>query len=113
VWCLGLLLPHPVRIRLAVRRFFCGSPDCAAVTVAEQVEGLTARHARRAKPLARTLTAIEAGLHQRPPAPRRAHDRHSFARGLKHDHDAVLNGPHRPWSSGGVEGNVNRLEMLK
>ena len=38
---------QPVTIRLAVRRFFCGNPDCAAVTFAEQVEGLTSRRARR------------------------------------------------------------------
>jgi transposase len=30
-------------------------------------------------------------------------------RGLKHDHDAVLNGLTLPWSSGIVEGNVNRI----
>jgi transposase len=40
-------------------------------------------------------------------------DLHSFARGLKHDHDAVLNGLTKPWSSGVVEGNVNRIKMLK
>jgi len=38
---------------------------------------------------------------------------HSFARGLKHDQPAVLNGLTLPWSSGIVEGNVNRLKMLK
>ena len=52
---------QPVTIRLAVRRFFCGNPDCAAVTFAEQVEGLTSRRARRTPPLARTLTAIARG----------------------------------------------------
>lgn len=40
-------------------------------------------------------------------------DLHSFARGLKHDHDAVVNGLTMPWSSGVAEGNVNRLKMLK
>ena len=53
---------QPVTIRLAVRRFFCGNPDCAAVTFAEQVDGLTARRARRTPPLARTLTAIALAL---------------------------------------------------
>jgi len=53
---------QPVTIRLAVRRFFCGNPDCAAVTFAEQVEGLTSRRARRTPPLARTLTAIALAL---------------------------------------------------
>jgi hypothetical protein len=51
-----------VTIRLAVRRFFCGNPDCAAVTFAEQVGGLTSRRARRTPPLARTLTAIALAL---------------------------------------------------
>jgi transposase len=36
-------------------------------------------------------------------------DLHSFARGLRHDHAAVPNGLTLPWSSGVVEGNVNRL----
>jgi transposase len=53
---------QPVTIRLTVRRFFCGNPDCAAVTFAEQVDGLTARRARRTPPLARTLTAIALAL---------------------------------------------------
>jgi transposase len=53
---------RPVTIRLAVRRFFCGSPDCAAVTFAEQVGGLTSRRARRTPPLARALTAIALAL---------------------------------------------------
>ena len=40
-------------------------------------------------------------------------DLHSFIRGIKRDYDAVLNGLTMPWSSGVVEGNVNRLKMLK
>jgi transposase len=53
---------QPVTIRLAVRRFFCGNPGCAAVTFAEQVGELTSRHARRTPLLARTLTAIALAL---------------------------------------------------
>ena len=53
---------QPVTIRLAVRRFFCGNPDCSAVTFAEQVKGLTARRIRRTPPLARTLTVIALAL---------------------------------------------------
>jgi len=34
---------QPVRIDLAVRRFFCGNPACRAATFAEQVDGLTVR----------------------------------------------------------------------
>lgn len=37
----------------------------------------------------------------------------SFARNLRRDLDAVRNGLSLPYSSGAVEGNVNRLKMLK
>jgi Transposase/zinc-finger of transposase IS204/IS1001/IS1096/IS1165 len=53
---------HPVVVRLVVRRFFCGNPDCAAVTFAEQVDGLTTRRARCTPPLARMLTAVALAL---------------------------------------------------
>jgi transposase len=51
-----------VPIRLAVRRFFCGNPDCAHTTFAEQVEGLTSRYARRTPPLAAMLGAVAVAL---------------------------------------------------
>jgi transposase len=51
-----------VWIWLVVRRFFCGSPDCGAVTFAEQVDGLTSRRARRTPLLARMLTGIALAL---------------------------------------------------
>jgi transposase len=38
---------------------------------------------------------------------------HSFAVGLTKDHAAVVNGLTLPYSSGAVEGNVNRIKMLK
>lgn len=37
----------------------------------------------------------------------------SFARNLRRDLHAVRNGLTLPYSSGAVEGNVNRLKMLK
>jgi transposase len=37
----------------------------------------------------------------------------SFIRGLRRDLDAVTAGLTLPWSSGIVEGHVNRLKMLK
>lgn len=37
----------------------------------------------------------------------------SFATGLRRDHQAVINGLSLPYSSGAVEGNVNRIKMLK
>ena len=51
-----------VRIRLRVRRFFCGNPDCPARTFAEQISGLTSRRSRRTPPLARTLTSVALAL---------------------------------------------------
>ncbi|MCX4973702.1 ISL3 family transposase [Streptomyces sp. NBC_00620] len=38
---------------------------------------------------------------------------HAFADGLQRDHDAVMAGLTLPWSSGPVEGHVNRIKMLK
>jgi transposase len=40
-------------------------------------------------------------------------DLHSFARGIKRDHDAVINGLTVPWNSGVVEGKPSRLKMLR
>jgi hypothetical protein len=45
-----------------VRRFFCGNPGCAAVTFAEQVDGLTTRRARRTPLLAQMLAVIALAL---------------------------------------------------
>jgi transposase len=47
-----------VMIELVVRRFFCGNPGCPAKTFAEQVAGLTTRHARRTPLLRGMLEAI-------------------------------------------------------
>ncbi|MGW3818695.1 ISL3 family transposase [Streptomyces sp. NPDC005046] len=38
---------------------------------------------------------------------------HAFADGLQRDHNAVTAGLTLPWSSGPVEGHVNRIKMLK
>ncbi|MFJ8828379.1 ISL3 family transposase [Streptomyces sp. NPDC102467] len=38
---------------------------------------------------------------------------HAFADGLQRDHDAVIAGLTLRWSSGPVEGHVNRIKMLK
>jgi transposase len=37
----------------------------------------------------------------------------SFAAGLKRDHTAVVSGLTMPYSSGTVEGTVNRIKILK
>lgn len=38
---------------------------------------------------------------------------HTLAAGIDRDRDAVIAGLTLPWSSGAVEGHVNRIEMLK
>jgi transposase len=87
--------------KLAQARERCPHIDALAGHVTEFAKILTGLHGDR---LDDWITAVEAD--DQP-------DLHSFARGLKHDHQAVLNGLTMPWSSGVVEGNVNRLKMLK
>jgi transposase len=87
--------------KLARARERCPHLDALAGYVTEFAKILTGLHGDR---LDDWITAVEAD--DQP-------DLHSFARGLKHDHQAVLNGLTMPWSSGVVEGNVNRLKMLK
>jgi transposase len=36
-----------------------------------------------------------------------------FAKGIKQDYDAVANALRLPWSQGQVEGQVNRLKLIK
>ena len=47
-----------VIICLQVRRFRCLSPDCPKATFAEQVGGLTSRHARRTPAVTAVLEAV-------------------------------------------------------
>jgi transposase len=79
--------PHLRQLQAAIRSF------CDMLT------GLTGR-----KDLDAWLAAADAsGLDQLA----------SFARGIRKDHDAVLNGLSLPHSSGKVEGTVNKIKMLK
>ena len=87
--------------KLARARERCPHLDALAGHVTEFAKILTGLHGDR---LDDWITAVEAD--DQP-------DLHSFARGLRRDHDAVLNGLTMPWSSGVVEGNVNRLKMIK
>jgi transposase len=89
------------KARLSQIRDRCPHLDALAGHVTEFATILTGRHGDR---LDDWITAVEAD--DQP-------DLHSFARGLRHDHDAVLNGLTLPWSSGVVEGNVNRVKMIK
>jgi len=56
------LAGEPVEIRLRVRRFFCSQAACPARTFAEQIPGLTSRHARRSPALRRSLSDIGVAL---------------------------------------------------
>ncbi|MFF4618232.1 ISL3 family transposase [Nonomuraea jabiensis] len=53
---------RPVKVELEVRRFFCGEPSCDREIFAEQVGGLTQRHARRSNALRTLLTSIAVAL---------------------------------------------------
>jgi transposase len=87
--------------KLATARQRCPHLDALAGHVTEFAKILTTLHGDR---LDDWITTVEAD--DQP-------DLHSFTRGLRHDHDAVLNGLTMPWNSGIVEGNVNRLKMIK
>ena len=79
------------------------SPHLAATPghVTAFAQMMTGRHGER---LDAWLTAVEADD---------LTDLHSFARGIRRDHAAVLNGLTMSHSSGAVEGNVCRIKALK
>jgi transposase len=87
---------------LARARQRCPHLDALAAHVAEFAKILTGRHGDR---LGDWLTAVENDDGQP--------DLHSFARGIRHDHDAVRNGLTLPWSSGTVEGHNCKIKYLK
>jgi len=89
------------RRELTRARERCPHLDALAGHVTEFATILTGLHGSR---LGQWITAVEAD--DQPHL-------HSFARGLRQDHAAVLNGLTLPWSSGVVEGNVNRLKTIK
>ncbi|MCL2585112.1 MAG: ISL3 family transposase [Streptosporangiales bacterium] len=86
---------------LARIRERCPQLDALAGHVTEFARILTGRHGDR---LDAWIAAVEAD--DQP-------ELHSFVRGINRDYDAVLNGLTLEWSSGKVEGNVNRTKMLK
>jgi transposase len=53
---------RPVKVELEVRRFFCSEFTCEREIFAEQVDGLTRRHARRSTALRTLLTSIAIAL---------------------------------------------------
>jgi len=103
----GWILTHPdhlgadEQLRLKQVLATCPHLDATAHHVAGFAELLTGVHVDH---LDDWITAVEA---DDLPA------LHSFSAGLKRDHEAVRNGLRLPYSSGAVEGNVNRIKMLK
>jgi hypothetical protein len=89
------------KAKLAQARERCPHLDSLAGHVTEFAKILTGLHGDQ---LDGWITAVETD--DQP-------DLHSFVRGIKRDYDAVLNGLTMAWNSGIVEGNVNRLKMLK
>ena len=80
------------------------SPELAAVTASVRAFAAMMNERRGRKLLEPWMTAADATGE---PALR------SFVTGLRADQDAVTNGLSLPWSSGAVEGHVNRIKMLK
>jgi transposase len=79
----------------------CAHLEAAAGHVATFAEMLTGLHGER---LDEWITAVEADD---------LPELHSFTNGLKRDRAAVVNGLTLPYSSGPVEGAVNRIKALK
>ncbi|WP_438944299.1 ISL3 family transposase [Nocardia nova] len=84
-------------------RILTASPELAALTghVRAFAEIMTQR---RGRDLERWMAAVDAD--DQPAL-------HSCVRGLRRDQDAVTAGLTMHWSSGTVEGHVNRIKMLK
>jgi transposase len=80
------------------------SPELAAVAASVRAFAAIMNEKRGRKKLGPWMTAADATGE---PALR------SFVTGLRADQDAVTNGLSLPWSSGAVEGHVNRIKMLK
>jgi transposase len=101
------MLHHPddlddeQRLQLKQVRASCPHLDATAGHVGTFAEILTGRHGEQ---LDAWMAAVEA--HDLPHL-------HRFVRGLRLDYDAVLNGLTLPHNSGAVEGNVNRIKMIK
>jgi transposase len=89
--------------QLAAIRASCPHIDALARHVASFAEMMTKRTGDR--DLESWLTAVEADDGQP--------ELRSFAAGIRNDQQAVANGLTLPWSSGKVEGIVNKIKMLK
>lgn len=58
----GAVAGQPVVLRLQVRRYFCDNQDCPVRTFAEQIEGVTSKHARRTGLARRMLEQVGLAL---------------------------------------------------
>jgi transposase len=101
------LLRHPdeldVEEQLQLKQVLANCPHLqdTAVHVTTFAEMLTGRHGDRLDAWMATVEADDLP------------HLHRFVTGLRRDYDAVRNGLTLPHSSGSVEGNVNRIKMLK
>jgi transposase len=89
--------------RLAAIRATCPHIDALAGHIASFAEMMTGRTGDR--DLEPWLTAVEADDGQP--------ELRSFATGIRHDQQAVTSGLTLPYSSGKVEGTVNKIKMIK
>ena len=90
--------------RASLDAILAASPELAAITASVRDFAAIMTERRGRKRLEPWMTAA---LATGEPALR------SFVTGLRADQDAVTNGLSLPWSSGAVEGHVNRIKMLK
>ena len=90
--------------RASLDAILAASPELAAVTASVRAFAAMMNERRGRKLLEPWMNAATATGE---PALR------SFVTGLRADQDAVANGLSLPWSSGAVEGHVNRIKMLK
>jgi transposase len=90
--------------RTSLNAILAASPELAAVTASVRAFAAMMNERRGRNQLEPWMTAAEATGE---PALR------SFVTGLRADQDAVTNGLSLRWSSGAVEGHVNRIKMLK
>ena len=103
------LLSHPEHLKpeeqaqLSAIRARCPHIDTLAGHVASFAEMMTNRTGDR--DLEAWLSAVETDDGQP--------DLRSFATGIRNDQQAVTNGLTLPYSSGKVEGTVNKIKMLK
>jgi transposase len=89
------------QVKLKEVRTRCPQLDALATHVAAFGDMLTGRHGKRLDAWLATVEADDLP------------ELHSYIAGLKRDYAAVLNGLTLPYSSGPVEGHVNRIKMIK